>query len=569
MIRKTLLFLVVLCLVAGLVWAEGKKEDKDTATGTTTTVVAGKYREAPMLTECVQAGKLPPVDDRLPKEPAVVGPGVLIPEKDLDWEDGRFTWEDFLNNDKLTPTFPDWMKAGARGDGAPMDLEIVDDYTFRISFATPHGGFPVQLAIAGWKGYTDLLKPAHFLKDYHAKYTALEKLEPLIKKKELSAGEWWTLFNETDVLTWSVSQPKAVGFPMLTPWNMVDNSSDTYVYERNPYYFKVDTADNQLPYIDRIESYLVENEESAILKSMSGEVDHSCEYATLESLPLFKENEKSGNYNTILYDLHRTACDIWLNMNYANPVWKKVLQDVRFRRALNFAINRDEIIEAVYFGLADKPKEVSTEYSPRKANQLLDEMGLDKKDNDGFRLGPDGKRFTVPIEYTEIFGDYTPVAELVSEYWKEVGIHTTIKVIEGGLRATRKTANELKASMLWSSYTVWWNFTPFFRGDENVAPLWTTWWMTGGRDGEKPELPEMEQFYNLMSKSWVVGPEERLEVIAEYEKLHYTNVFWFVIVNTAKYAVLINKDMGNVAPRGYGIAAQFAGEQYFFRTRTK
>jgi len=254
-------------------------------------------------------------------------------------------------------------------------------------------------------------------------------------------------------------------------------------------------------------------------------------------------------------------------MSYDDAVWKQVLHDVRFRKALNYAINREEILDAVYFGFAEMPWEFPTEHNPGKANQLLDEMGMDKKDSEGFRLGPDGKRFTIPIEYTETFGDFTPVAELVSEYWKTVGVHTTSKVVEGGLRATRKNANELKASMLWSSFTLWWNFVPFFAGDENVAPLWTMWWNTGGRDGVEPEIPEMKRFYDLMSKAWIVTPEERTQVVQEYTKLMYDNVFWFGIVEKAKYAVLINKDLGNVAHQGFGIGAQFAGEQYFFRTR--
>ncbi len=85
--------------------------------------------------------------------------------------------------------------------------------------------------------------------------------------------------------------------------------------------------------------------------------------------------------------------------------------------------------------------------------------------------------------------------------------------------------------------------------------------------GAPPEIPEVAEFYDLMTKVWVVDPEERTKVVEEYTQLLYDNIFWFVIVDTAKYAVLINKDMGNVAHSGYGIGAQFAGEQYFFRTR--
>ena len=638
-----MLVVLVFLLAAGSAWAGAKAEESGEAGTATVATVSGDLKESPMLSKLVEAGKLPPLSERLPEEPFVVGPGVLMPEEDLDWEVGRyggtmrlvrnspnwdasvfiqndtafleiqglnanvlapsvvsdfivsddqtsftfilrkgmkwsdgapvttedvrFTWEDFLQNEQLTPVLPAWMKAGSSGTGKPMEVDIVDEFTFKITFESPYGGFPVQMAIAGWRGYTELLKPAHFLKDYHPKYTSMEKLEPLIAAEELTEGEWWTLFNQIDVPIWHTSQPKAIGFPMLTPWIMVDASTDTYVYERNPYYFKVDIAGNQLPYIDGLESYLVENEESAILKCLAGEVDHSYEYATMESLPLFKENEEKGNYNTILYDLHRTSADIWLNMSYDDPVWQQVIQDLRFRQALNYAINREEILDAVYFDFAEKPSQFPTEFNVDKANQLLDEMGLDKKDSEGYRLGPDGKRFTVPIEYTEIFGDFTPVAELATDYWGKVGIHVTTKVLEGGLRSTRKAANELKASMLWSSATVWWNFVPFLAGDENFAPLWTLWWTSGGVSGEEPTIPELKEFYALMSKAWVVSAAERDQVVADFTQLMYDNVFWFGIVDKAKYAVLINKDIGNVAHQGFGIGAQFAGEQYFFRTR--
>jgi peptide/nickel transport system substrate-binding protein len=287
----------------------------------------------------------------------------------------------------------------------------------------------------------------------------------------------------------------------------------------------------------------------------------------MESLPLFKENEERGNYNTILYDLHRTSCDVWINMSYDEPVWQKVVQDLRFRQALNYAINRDEILDAVYFDFAEKPSQFPTEFNVAKANRLLDEMGMNKKDSEGFRLGPDGKRFTIPIEYTETFGDFTPVAELVADYWKNVGINVTTKALEGGLRATRKSANELKATLGWSSATVWWNFVPFLAGDENFGPAWSEWWTSGGVAGVEPTLPAIKEFYSLMDKAWVVSPEERKQVVKDFTQLMYDNVFWFGIVDKAKYAVLINKDMGNVAKKGFGIGAQFAGEQYFFRTR--
>ncbi|MGQ9629386.1 MAG: ABC transporter substrate-binding protein [bacterium] len=603
--------------------------------------LAEKYNEAPMLRELVRAGKLPPVEERLPKEPFVVGPGVLLPKEVVDfeigqyggterlvhnvpgweasafiqcnepiliapgletepmrgnvvkdykvtpdqkvftfymreglkWSDGApvttedvlFAYEDVLMNKDLTATLPAWLKSGARGDGEPMKLEVLDKYTFRISFASPYGGFPVQLAIAGWRGYTDLIKPKHFLKQFHTRYTPLEKLEPLIAKQGLAKGEWWSLFNQKDIVNWEVARKEAIGFPSLCPWVMVEETpTGTMIFERNPYYFKVDTAGNQLPYIDRLRSDLVADAQMAIMKMIAGEVDHSYEYGTLESLPLYKENEERGGFRTILYDMHRTMADMWLNMTHPDPVWRQVVRDVRFRKALTYAINREEIIEAAYFGFAEPAYSVPSKYDPQEANRLLDEMGLNKRDAEGWRLGPDGKRFTIPIEFAMHFKELGVTAEIVAEYWRAVGIETTVKVLESGLWSTRKSANDLKASVMWSSFPLWWNFVAFFQGDENVAPLWTLWHNTGGRDGEEPQ-GEMKRFYDLMSKVMVVSPQERPKVIEGYSRLLYDNVFWIPTVENADYAVLISKKMGNVAHKGYGIAAQFAGEQYFFR----
>ena len=43
---------------------------------------------------------------------------------------------------------------------------------------------------------------------------------------------------------------------------------------------------------------------------------------------------------------------LYPNLNVNDPVWRRLLRDVRFRRALSLAINRHEINEVLYFGLA-------------------------------------------------------------------------------------------------------------------------------------------------------------------------------------------------------------------------
>jgi peptide/nickel transport system substrate-binding protein len=599
-----------------------------------------KYNEAPMLAELVRAGKIPPVEERLPKKPFVVGPGVLLPKGDLDFEIGRyggtmrlihhmpdlelsffimnneplvscpgitganiqgnivesykvspdwktftfklreglkwsdgvpvttedvqFTYEDFLLNEQLTPFFPTYLRSGNRSDGKPMKLEIIDKYTFRISFDEPYGGFLTQLAINGWRSYTDLLKPKHYLKQFHIKYTPVDKMEPFLKEEQLSKDEWNKLFNLRDCTIWEMAQKYAVYMPYLTPWIPVQITTQYKVLERNPYYFKVDTAGNQLPYIDKLASTLVSDLEMANLRIIAGEADHSYEYATFKNMPLYLQNAEKGNYRVILYDLHRTTADPVLNLTYPDPTWRKIVRDVRFRRALNMAINRKELIDTVYYGYASLPTSVPSEYNPKKAEQILDSIGLNKRDKDGWRLGPDGKRFTIEIEYFVHFEEQKMTAELVAEYWKKIGIMTTTKVIEPGLWGQRLGANELKATMyMWThDRRLWWAI--WTSGADYWGPLWHIWIRTKGKSGEEPP-EEVKKYYDILSKLYLVPPTERSKVREAFIRSIYDNIWWFITVEDLKYPVVVSNNLGNVAKKGYGIAAQFAGEIYFFK----
>jgi peptide/nickel transport system substrate-binding protein len=392
----------------------------------------------------------------------------------------------------------------------------------------------------------------------------MERLEPLIQKEGMEKGQWVNFFNQKDILNWELSQPPAIGFPVLYPWMIVSATPTIRTYERNPYYFKVDAAGNQLPYIDRLRSELVADVETAKLKIISGETDHSYEFGVLSDLPLYKENATRGNYNVTLFDLHRTAADVQLNMTHPDPVWRQVVRDVRFRRALSIALNRDEIVDAVYFGYAAPSKSVPNTYDPAEANRLLDEVGLSRKDSDGFRLGPDGRRFVIPIESHAIFKEITATAELVAEFWNKVGIQTTTKSLETALWQTRKAANELKATVHWHHWTLWYLFAAFYGGDENIGPLWNQWRTSGGKQGEEPP-EEVKKFFSLIAQTMTVLPQDRARVLSELRQSVYDNVWWIITVEEVKYAVMTSKRMGNVASKGFGIGAHFAGEQFFFR----
>lgn len=539
--------------------------------------------------------RLDPVNDSalfvINNEPLVNSPGVLGEEitpnivksfkvsddqkeftfelrQGLKWSDGqpvtiddvRFAVEDVLLNKELTPALPLWLKSAADASGQPFSFLVVDDRTFKISFDRPYGGFLNQLAIQGWRGYNDLLKPKHFLQKYHVKYTPLDQLEPLIKEAGFAPGEWVKLFTSKDVLNNEITYPKAVGFPVLTPYIRV-KSGDRIEFERNPYYFKIDAQGNQLPYIDKLQSTLVQNAEMVNLKILAGEVDHSYEYVSIPKVPLLKENEAKGGYKVYVNDLHRTANDIHLNLTYNDPVWRQVVRDVRFRKALNLALDKKEIADTVFYGFAEPSPIEGTETNIAEANRLLDEIGL-KKGPDGFRLGPDGNRFTIPFEVSSSFTEFSVLGQLVVEQWKQLGLDVTLKQIDNSLWSNRNKANELKATIMYTPGPVQWSRQEW--GQNIWAPLWDQWWNSGGSQGEEPPQEAKELFQSIFRlrelslQDALVKREDIRRNIAE-------NYWYFIHSEHIAAPVAVNAKIGNYSEKGWGISQNFAGEQWFFR----
>jgi peptide/nickel transport system substrate-binding protein len=487
-------------------------------------------------------------------------------------EDVRFAWEDALLNENITSVFPTYLKNGASPAGAPGELKILDDYRFSITFEEPYGGFAVQLTRpCHWRSYQDIIKPKHYLQQFHVDYTPLEKLEPLLKEESLAAGEWWTLFTTKDINRWNLARPSAIGMPALVPFLTIEETAvGTVIMERNPYYWKVDTEGNQLPYFDRHLGVMAETPEMAIMMVMSGEGDHSYEYAFLGDYPLYKENEEKGGYVTVIARMHRTMVDVCLNLTHDDPTWRQVVRDHRFREALTTSINREELIEAVYLGFAKPPLDIPSGFDLDKANALLDEMGMDKRDGDGFRLGPDGETFLLPINHDGRMPEFGATAELVREYFSAVGVKTTVKQIEGALQNELINSNEILCSLQWNSHPEMWCYTcdtfPF--GYMNAsAPMWVDYLQTDGATGQDPKESDLGKAYIEMCETmWatMAGPDhERAAGIAAYSKIMYDNIFRIPSVGEGNYAVLVSNDIGNVPYSGYGIAQNFCGEVFY------
>ena len=374
-------------------------------------------------------------------------------------EDVHFVYEDIYMNEQLTPVFPTHFRNGFRADGEPMKLEIIDDYTFKITFTEPYGGFLRALTIEGWNGYTELIRPSHVLKKWHTKYTPIEEMKADLERLNLK-DEWWQVFADKNCNNWDVTNPRCAGYPGLYPWiGVKTDSSNVLTFERNPYYFKVDTKGQQLPYIDKIVSQQVENVEMVNLKVLTGEVDFLRESTALVKIPLYKENEEKAGFRVVLLDMHVDSSSMQINQTFGDEKWQKVAQDVRFRQALSLAVNRQSIIETVYYGYASLPVETMGEewsqFDPEKANALLDEIGMTNKDADGYRTYPDGSPFEILLEHGAHAPDLAPVADLLIGYFKDVGIKLTVKQIDPNLWDQKGNANERQATVMWNHDIGW------------------------------------------------------------------------------------------------------------------
>lgn len=603
---KTLLFLTTaLALVLGLVAAS-----------------ALAYSEAPDLSEAVEAGELEPVEDRLPDEPLVVGPGVLMSEHHVDWEVGqyggvlrsahsspnwhpdyfmalteslvagpgfdttllrgnvvqdfsvsedntvftfelrrglrwsdgepvttedvRFTYEDVLLNEELTPAFPTHLRAGGRSDGEPMELNIVDDYTFEIIFDEPYGEFLTALAVSGWVSYQELLKPSHYLKQFHIDYTSLEEMEPYLAEAELD-DEWWELFFRTDVAHWDITNVEAAGFPVLSAWMPVEPPATGVLrFERNPYYFKVDEEGQQLPYLDALETHEVTEAEIAQMRIISGEIDYMSAGVSLERMSVYVEHAEEAGY---VVQLHPGLTDrtLFLNMTYDDEAWQSLVQDPEFRQAINMGIDREEIIDIVYFEMATLTDTVPVDYDADAANAKLDAMGLDERDADGYRLGPDGERIEVFLEIMDQ-PDIVPLTEILVEHLGALGLDASMQIRSDALISQRRDANETLATVQWRHNRGGWEHGLFrdYLPDPLWAPEWEIWYTSGGEEGQEPPA-WIKELYSIHADIMRTSPGDP-EGIEAVDRL--TDWYWehipYMPLQSALEPVVYSEDLGNV-----------------------
>jgi peptide/nickel transport system substrate-binding protein len=488
----------------------------------------------------------------------------------MRWSDGApfsaddilFWYEDVAMNEEYRAANPlgSWLRAG----NEPVVVEKVDDYTVIFRFSEPSGLFLQFLAAPG--GEAPSRWPKHYCSQFHPDYA--EDLDELIRQND--ATDWVNLMGlKCGGVPGTPYDARYFNgdLPVLWAWEItIPYGGDTtrVVAERNPYYWKVDTEGNQLPYIDRLVYDLVSDPEVLLLKVLNGEIDMSARhFNTNENKAVIVDNMEQGNYH--LFDTTGSAdtrTGLMFNLTHKDPRLREIFQDKNFRIGLSHAINRGEIIDLIFVGQAEPMgnaicKEMPdlyneemytlyTEYDPELAQEYLAQAGITEKGSDGYYLGPDGRPLSFVVQTTDAFG-FADRTELVIQQWQQFGINAQLQVIDRSLLYTRKDGNEHDVHV-WSSggcsevFVDPRHFVPV-TGESAYAMAWYNWYTnpTGTGALTQPEEPpaEVKRQMEIYNQIKATGDPETQNALMR-ELLEIAADQFYVIGLTS-------------APPGYGI----------------
>jgi peptide/nickel transport system substrate-binding protein len=508
----------------------------------------------------------------------------------MKWSDGApftadaymFWYEHILQNELLVPTAPWYMQWG--GDLAVF--EKVDDSTFKIKFAAPFPAWPETMGSITVAGHYQngrngggLFAPGHYLEQFHPDFIGEEEAN---QKAQDAGFENWHLY--------FLAQNDAAmnsELPVVSPWKPVTRIADSeFVLERNPYFFAVDTEGNQLPYFDRISLELVEELEVLNLRAIAGNYTVQGRHIDFSKLPVIRENEQEGDYFVNFWGSStRKPVKIAFNQDWNEDpeIAQFTVGSLDFRKALSLAIERNEINETFFLGVgkeasfcpANTPPYMNSDrwdqefgrFDPEEANQILDSLGLDQKDSEGFRLLPSGKRLTLRIDAVSgAFLDYPSISERIAQMWAEnVGIHLTVNPVERSLWIERSEANQPMMSMF---ETGEYNpaVLPRLLPTSRWAPVAAVWANTPNPDPSAYDGPEWIK--EEVAKHWAAyqepDPDKRLQLLIEGTEIMCDNQARLgIVVDVPVYTTLIKNNVRNVPkPMEWVVYAQTPGNGY-------
>jgi peptide/nickel transport system substrate-binding protein len=465
----------------------------------------------------------------------------------------------------------------------------IDDLSFKISFKNPNGLF---LSLLAWADSDQTTRfPKHYLSQFLPKYN------PDADKLAAAAGlsGWLQLFQKKSGAALEDDFFTNSEIPVLHPWKMKvapGESTEHAIAERNPYYWKVDTAGNQLPYLDRIDYVLVADAQVLLLKVLQGEIDLLDQYIgtpTNKSV-LFDGKEKGGYdfYTTLSTQPNEMA--ICFNMTHPDKVKAALYADKNFRVGISHAIDRQALIDSVYVGVGspsqaaigegdplynERLSKQFTEFDVAKANEFLDKAAPNK-DGEGFRLDSSGRRISIVFEQDQNRLEMVDMMQLIMPMLKAVGIDGQLKLIDRSLWEVRirqnmdydATTNRFGGGIGLAAFLDPRYFVPF-SDNAFYAPGWQIWYnnKTAANAVEPPaQVKQALELYDVMKST--VDDAKRVDAMKQILEIAADQFYTVGIkIPNNGYGIVKNnfKNVPDKMPNsfGYPSPAPTNPEQYF------
>ena len=475
-------------------------------------------------------------------------------------EDFRYWWEDVALNEELNPTGP---PREMLVDGAQPRFEVVDERTVRYTWDKPNPLFLTSLA-----GARPLFvyMPAHYMKQFHAKYGDEGEIAAKVQSENVQG---WTNLHQRFGRQY---RPENPDLPMLQPWiNTTRPPSDRFVFRRNEHFHRVDPEGTQLPYIDEV-VFNIASSEIIPAKTGAGESDLQARYLSFADYPFLKQGADGQGYTVNLWPVGKGSAMVLLpNLNVKDEGFNKAFNDVNVRRALSLAINRDDINEALFFGLAqpaansvlpssplykEEHAQAYATYDLEEANKLLDAAGYEKRNGENVRLLPDGRPFEIIVETAGEKSSETDVLQIVAENWREIGVKLFIKPSQRDL-LRRRVGNGDAMMSTWEGLDR--GLATADMEPEELAPVspvqaqWPDYGRyveTKGEAGTAPtgEIGRLRDLY-LEWRTTTEAPRQR-EIWDEMLSIFTSQVYTIGIVSGALQPVVVSNRLKNVPEEG-------------------
>ncbi len=607
-----------------------------------------EFNERPAFSAKVAAGELPPVQKRLPSEPLILLPyeecgrygsvlrglslglnsggsevlswrqvnlvrmsddlTTIVPNVARDWAWGReqrsltihlrkghrwsdghpftaddvvFFFEDIVKHPAIHKKPPSGWTAG----GKSVTARRVNETTVRFEFATPFPAFLTYLATSG--SYFAPYAPKHVLAPLHIRHN------PDSDKEARAAGydDWVDRFR----VYWNkwrdelYDTEESLKVPTLDSHMLAETpTQEERRYVANPYYFKLDSSGQQLPYIETHHERFMPKE-LFVLEVISGNVDQKAQNLGFGSYRQLKDNEDKGGY---VLQLPTGGGGIYLafNQTHKDSVVRKVFSDPRFLAAMSVAIDRRainlfrvqgfaEITQGLPEGtsfVTEAHRKHNTEFDPEKANRLLDEMGLERSST-GVRMLPDGRPLAIEWAFSRQFASTPELPRRIRDYWAEVGVEVSLSEISTEESRKRAWANEMDINMEWDV-----PFEPNLIADpylfvppySSLGPLfgvpWKKWMDSDGAEGEEP--PDWVKRLYALAEEWRTiqpGSPRYREIGTEMVQINLDHMTIIGVLGLAPSPTVVSRRLKNVTEwtinhYNYARTYPFRPDQWFF-----